>query len=547
VVSPASRAPFHARVRQERIESDPRRARRALLLHDNLQDRDPDMTTSARPEARVGRPFWARDAGELLAELGVSERGLGAREVDERRARYGPNRLERVRAHPGLLILLRQLRSPITLLLLATAILSAFLGEATDAAIILVILLGSTFLGFWQERHAADVIADLAARIHTRARVRRAGAELDVLVDELVPGDIVLLNAGDLVPADCRVLEANDLDVDESSLTGESFPVPKSAAAASAEAPAADRRSALFQGTHVVSGTATALVITTGRATVYGDLAHELERRRPESEFERGVRRFGYLLLEVMAVLVLIVFASNVALDRPVLDVFLFSLALAVGLTPQLLPAIVSVTLAQGARRMAEAGVIVRRLVSIEDFGGMEVLCTDKTGTLTEGQVRLHAALDVSGSPSERTHRFAWLNATLQSGFENPVDAALSAAGGFGADGVSKLDEIPYDFTRRRLSVLLQEPDDTRLLVTKGAVREVLEICTAAEGSGEAPQAAEWRARFTERAGALGEEGFRCLAVAVRKMDGGTTVDRSDERDMTLVGLIALADRPKAG
>jgi Mg2+-importing ATPase len=504
------------------------------------------VSTAARVDAPEV-PFWSRAPDELLAQLGSQPQGLAEQEVPERRREYGPNRLESPRGHPTLRLLARQLRSPITLLLLGTAVLSAFLGEGTDAAIILAILLGSTLLGFWQERQAAGVVEELFALIRTTARVRRSGAERDVPVEELVPGDVLVLNAGDLVPADCRVLEEKDLDVDESALTGESFPVPKDSAVAAAEAPLGQRASALFQGTHVISGTGVALVVATGASTIYSSLARDLERRRPESEFERGVRRFGYLLLEVMAVLVLAVFAANVAMERPVLEVFLFSLALAVGLTPQLLPAIVSVTLAQGARRMARAGVVVRRLVSIEDFGGMEILCTDKTGTLTEGRVRVHAAFDAQGRPSERTRRLAWLNGTLQAGFENPIDAALRAERGLELGGVTKLDEVPYDFSRRRLSVLVRQPDGSALLITKGAVPEVLEVCTGVESAAVEAGSQDWRREVEQQAAALGGDGLRCIAVAVRRLEGATTVHRSDEREMTLVGLLALADPAKAG
>jgi Mg2+-importing ATPase len=492
-------------------------------------------------------PFWSRAPDELLRELGSSAAGLSPEEAEARRIRYGANVLEPPERHPTVRLLGRQLASPISLLLLVTAVLSAFLGETVDASIILAILLGSALLGFWQERRAAGVVEELLALIRTTTCVRRAGRDREVPLAEVVPGDVVVLNAGDLVPADCRLLTAKDLDVDEASLTGESFPAAKEVAPAPSDAALAERSSALFQGTHVVSGTATALAVATGRGTVFGALAHELERRRPESEFERGVRRFGALLLEITGALVLIVFAVNVWLDRPVLEVFLFALALAVGLTPQLLPAIVSVTLAQGARRMARQGVVVRRLVSIEDFGAMQVLCTDKTGTLTEGRVRVTAALDVAGQPSRRVHRLAYLNAALQAGFENPIDAALRAEPPCALDGVVKLDEVPYDFSRRRLSVLLDDLDGRRLLVTKGAVPEVLAVCERAESAEPAAADSDWRAAVRALAAEQSARGIRCLGVAVRALPGARSVDRADEREMTFVGVLALSDPPKPG
>ncbi len=442
------------------------------------------MGVEAVAGPKTAAAFWSRTGADLMLDLASRSAGLSPWEVRARRDRWGPNVAHAPVRHRSLRLLAGQLRSPIAFLLALTALLSAFVGEVVDASIILAILLGAGLLAFWQERRAALVVEELLDLIRTTVRVRRDGNEEEIPLEDVVPGDIVILNAGDLVPADCRLLASRDLAVDESILTGESFPVSKAPPPVRADAALAERSSALFHGTHVISGTATALVVQTGGRTLFGSLAEELDYRRPESEFERGVRRFGYLLLEVTLVLVLVVFAVNVAFARPVLDVLLFSLALAVGLTPQLLPAIVSVTLSQGARHMAKRDVVVRRLVAIEDFGGMQILCTDKTGTLTEGRVRVQAALDVNGDESEGLRRLAWLNATFQAGFDNPVDVALRAEPGQDGSGVRKLDEVPYDFVRRRLSVLLELPDRSRLLVTKGAVAEVLSVCSQPDADG---------------------------------------------------------------
>ncbi|MGE0159239.1 MAG: magnesium-translocating P-type ATPase [Gemmatimonadales bacterium] len=499
---------------------------------------------SARPRASDATAFWSRSATDVLRELDSTPNGLDGAGVTRRRERYGTNAPRMRVRRPWLDPIMTQLRSPIAMLLVVAAVLSAIVGEAVEASVILLILLASGGLGVWQERRAADVVEGLLGMIRTTTRVRRGGAEVEIPVEDVVPGDVVVLGAGDLVPADCRILEARDLDVDESVLTGESYPASKHPDEVEPSAPPSKRSSALFQGTHVVSGTAVALVVATGEATVYGALAGDLERRRPESEFERGVRRFGYLLLEVTAVLVVVVFAINVAFERPVLDVLLFTLALAVGLTPQLLPAIVSVTLSQGAQRMASRGVVARRLVAIENFGGMQVLCTDKTGTLTEGRVRIAAALDVNGQPSGRVLRLARLNASLQSGYRNPLDEALRGEGPEASDsGVSKLDEVPYDFSRRRLSVLLREADGSPVLVTKGAVDEVLGVCTSAEGS--ADPAGNWRAEITRLVRSEGQRGRRCVAVASARMPGAMHATRADEREMTLAGILVAEDPPK--
>jgi len=345
-------------------------------------------------------PFWAGPVDAVLAGLAASGEGLTRTEAEQRLLRVGPNRASDRRSVTPLGLLLNQFRSPLVLLLLFAMALSLFLGETTDGVIVLAIVLGSALLGFWQEYRASDAVARLLAVIQTRTRVLRDGQEVELSQDVLVPGDVIVLAAGAAIPADCRILRSTDLFVDESTLTGESYPAEKNADGVPAETPLAKRSNALFQGSHVVSGTGHAVVVLTGGNTVFGGIAEQLRLRPPATEFERGLRHFGGLLIQITLLLVIAIFGINVYLERPVLDSFLFALALAVGLTPELLPAIVSITLARGAQRMAAAHVIVRRLNSIEDFGSMNVLCSDKTGTLTEGVVKLHAALDADGNPS---------------------------------------------------------------------------------------------------------------------------------------------------
>ncbi len=484
----------------------------------------------------VPLPFWSRDANDLLASLGSSRSGLSETEAGLRLERDGPNLLRPPRIEGAFRLFLRQFGSPIAVLLFIAATLSGLVGEGTDAVIILAILLGSGWLGFWQERTASRAVRELLALIRVTATVRRDQAERDIPTASLVAGDLIALNAGDLVPADCRLLEARDLAVDESALTGESFPASKGVEPVPADSPLGARSSALFLGSHVVAGTGLALVVVTGPRTQYGTLASELARRPPESEFERGVRRFGVFLLQVTILLVLVIFALNVALRRPWLDTFLFTLALAVGLTPQLLPAIVSVTLSYGARRMARRQVVVRRLVAIQDFGGMSVLCTDKTGTLTLGAVQFHAAFDPEGNPSDPVRRLGCLNAALQAGYENPLDRALRGQP-LDLTGIRKLDEIPYDFERRRLSVLVDDHGQTEL-ITKGAVEEVLAVSTLE------PEA---QSVVRHRVADLGGRGLRCMAVARRALPGASEAKRDDEAGLTFQGILVFRDPPKPG
>jgi Mg2+-importing ATPase len=351
--------------------------------------------------------------------------------------------------------------------------------------------------------------------------VLRDGHEVELPHDALVPGDVIVRAAGAAVPADCRILRSTDLFVDESTLTGESYPAEKGAGDLPVDTPLAKRTNALFQGSHVVSGTGRAVVVQTGANTVFGEIAERLRLRSPETEFERGLRHFGGLLIQITLLLVITIFAINVYLHRPVVDSLLFALALAVGLTPELLPAIVSLTLARGALQMAAARVIVRRLNSIEDFGSMNVLCSDKTGTLTEGVVRLHAALDVDGNASDDVLLYARLNATFESGFPNPIDEALRRLPCPDGAGYVKVDEVPYDFIRKRLSVVVQRPTpsaDTcgHTMITKGTLRNVLEACVDAQTRIDPRGArtvtiAEVRAPLQERFEAYSEQGYRVL------------------------------------
>ncbi|MBX3437814.1 MAG: magnesium-translocating P-type ATPase [Planctomycetaceae bacterium] len=490
--------------------------------------------------------FWSSDLDRELAAAKSSRSGLTAADARGRLQQFGPNRLE-----PGrrgrLWLLISQFRSPITLLLIGSAVLSIFLNDTIDAVIILAIVAASSLLGYWQEKSAADALASLLALVSTRATVLRDGKEVECLLEEIVPGDVAVFSAGSVVPGDCRIVESRDLFVNEAALTGETFAVEKAPAVLPADTPLNRRTNCLFYGTHVVCGTARALVIMTGARTQFGGISQRLQLRAPETEFERGVRRFGYFLVEVTLLLVLGIFAINAWMERPILEALLFSLALAVGLTPQLLPAIISVNLSHGAQRMAQEGVIVRRLASIENFGSIDVLCSDKTGTLTEGTIRVEGSFDVNGQESLRVLQLAWVNSSFESGFANPIDEAVRASRSFELSGWEKLDEIPYDFIRKRLSVFVREGQD-QLLITKGALSQVLACCSSVDvGNGRIDPLDDHRDKIEGQFRDLSSAGKRVLGVAYRKLGDSASVGKDDESGMVFAGLLSLADFPKPG
>ncbi len=485
--------------------------------------------------------YWSRDPSELMADLGTGAGGLSAAAAAEQLRRHGPNTVAGERRITAPRLLLRQFESPLVLILVFGALVSMMLRDWVDASIILAIVLGSTLLGFAQEYRASAAVAALRRRLALTVQVVRDGTAQTVAASALVPGDVIRLSAGNLVPADGVVLEARDFLVTEASLTGESFPVEKQRGIVPAGAPLAGRTNCVFLGTSVRSGTATALVVKTGRDTAFGAVAARLHEQAPETEFARGVRQFGYLLVRVMIVMVVFVLVVNFALERPPIESLLFAVALAVGISPELLPAIVSVTLSRGARAMARRGVIVRRLEAIEDLGSMDVLCTDKTGTLTEGVIALDSAVDAEGRASAEVLRLAHLNAAFETGIENPLDVAIVAAGersGLATAGWAKVDEIPYDFIRKRLTIVVAREGEAaaHLIITKGAFATVLDACSVDTALRERLEAYYRR---------KGVEGFRVLAVATKRAAAKAHYGREDEVGMAFAGFLLFLDPPK--
>ncbi|QDM21804.1 magnesium-translocating P-type ATPase [Tardiphaga sp. vice154] len=495
--------------------------------------------------------YWNEDPTALAASLGAGPGGLTSDRAASQLATVGPNSVEDAPRLSALRLMLRQFESPLVLILAFAAAISLVLQQWVDAGIILAIVLGSSLLSFYQEYRASTAVEELKKRLALTARVLRDGAEQVLPVTQIVPGDVILLAAGNLIPADGIILETQDFLVSEASMTGESFPVEKRPGVVAPDAALAERTNTVFLGASVRSGTAKVMVVRTGHRTEFGAIAARLRARQPETDFARGVRQFGYLLIRVMVIIVLFVLTVNLLLDRPVIESLLFAVALAVGLSPELLPAIISVTLSAGARAMSKRGVIVRRLDAIENLGSMTVLCTDKTGTLTEGTIVLSEVLDAAAQPSDELRRLAYVNAALETGIENPLDAAIIAAGasaGLTTAGLTKIDEIPYDFVRRRLTIVVAESADpgNHLIVTKGAFSNVLDSCTAFERDGaEVPLDQVARANLDAVFKAKGEEGFRVLALATRRVAAKSDYDHDDERDMVFRGFLVFLDPPK--
>lgn len=478
---------------------------------------------------------WTATESDVLAAVGSATSGLTTAQAAVRATSAGVHHPQRMSEWQ---LMWRQISNPIVLLLLGATILAIGLGDGTDGLIILAITAASGTLGYLQERGAVRIVEELMASVRVSSDVLRDGSEVEIAVDDVVLGDVLILRAGDVIAADARVLTSDSLLLDESPLTGESFPVEKQPGVLDADTALPARTNMLWCGTHVVSGMGTAAVTAVGADTEFGKVGARLAQAHVPTSFELGLRHFGLMLMRTAGVLVAALFVVNLALHRPVVEALLFSLALAVGLTPQLLPTIVSVTLSYGARRMARRRVIVKRLDAIEDIGAIDVLCTDKTGTLTTGVVRLERAIDPDGKASARVRVLAWVNASLQRGFVNPIDAALCADPPSPSPHVQALEELPYDFDRRMLSVLA-EVDGATVLVTKGAFQSVLAAC-ATDPAVEA--------RLGHRFEELSAAGARVLAVASRTFEHGaapTVLTTADERDLTFEGFLCFVDPPK--
>ena len=469
--------------------------------------------------------------------------------AEERLSQYGPNDPAPVARGAIARELLALFLNPLTIILLLAAGISAILGQRVDAGIIIIIVVLGVSINFAQTYRSQRAIEHLREHVSLTATVLRDQTWQEVKRHEVVPGDLVRLFAGDLVPADGQLLQARDLYIQQAALTGESMPTEKDAGPADIKLEGGpESRHLVFLGTSVVSGTGTVRILATGARTMFGAIAKRLVVRPEETEFERGLRRFGMLIMRAVFFLVFFILATRIALHKDAFESFVFAVALAVGLTPEFLPMITSVTLARGAVRMARDHVVVKHLSAIQNFGSIDIFCSDKTGTLTKGEMTLASSVDALGKPSDRPLSLAYLNSQFETGIRSPLDAAILKTSNQKTENYRKCDEIPFDFNRRRLSIIVERDTPQgleKLLITKGAPEGIIALCESFQGAGEA-RAADADAAENARTvyQSLCSQGFRVLAVASRIVQDRAAFSPADEHSLALAGFLAFADPP---
>ncbi len=506
---------------------------------------------TASPAAPEAPNLAVLPLADVLQLLHSSDIGLSASAAAALLEKVGPNQIDQTKPKSLLAAFFERFSNPLVLILLFAAAVSAFTGDVPSFVIIAVIVLMSVILDVSQEHQAQNAAERLRAQVSLSSKALRDGRPVDIPAMKIVPGDIILLAAGDLVPADSRLIESRDLYVDEALLTGEAYPAEKAVTSAVAESARESTFASnlVYMGSSVVSGTAKALVLATGRKAQLGSIASALQKEPPATAFAVGIQKFGMMIVRATIFLVLFVLLVNLLFHRPPLESFLFALALAVGLTPELLPMIVSVTLSHGAMRMSQKQVIVKRLSAIDDLGSMDVLCSDKTGTLTDAHIKLVREVDLAGQDSSAVMQMAQLNAAFETGLKSPLDEAILAAGKIDLTAWRKIDEVPFDFERRRVSILV-EGGGRRRLVVKGAPEDILTHAARYEQQGSPPRPLDAAAREIAETtfNALGNDGYRVLGVAWRDVEPDRQqANIADETELTFVGFLAFLDPPKAG
>lgn len=502
------------------------------------------------------------DNAQILAKLNSSEQGLSNTNAKKRQILYGKNELGRKPYHSVILEAIAHSTNPLVVILVVAALMSAFTGNMINAGIIITIIIFSVGLDYFQSRRALVAVKKLQQQIAATATVLRDGQWIEILCDQLVPGDIIRLVAGDLVPADALLLKAKDIHVHQSALTGESLPVEKeSIQEDKAPQNLVEARNAVFSGSTIVNGVATAVIVNTGVSTLFGQIAESIKKAPPHTEFEKGTMRFGAFIMKTVFFLVIFVFAVNIYLKRSLIESLLFAIALAVGLTPELLPMITTVTLAAGAVHMARKKVIVKNLSAIQNFGSIDILCSDKTGTLTSGEMVLDQYIDLFGIKNEQVMLLAYLTSLFGTGIPNPFNKAVLKKSSINpldmailkhdhpnVQKYNKIDEIPFDFERRCSSVVVDK-NGIHLLITKGAPESVMKVCNAYDKCGKTLVLNDKiRKQCDSIFSSLSQQGYRVLAVAYRKLKNTqTTYHALDEKEMVFAGFLAFNDPPLSG
>lgn len=485
---------------------------------------------------------------ELLTKLGVTkEHGLPHHEVTLRLKTYGYNQIQSHKRAHIIIEFLRNFLNPLILILLAIVIISFILGDTLNGVIVLMMMTLSVGLNFYQEHKASNAAERLQEKVALVSNVLREGKEQEVRAKDICVGDILVLNAGDLIPADARIIESKDFFVNQSSLTGEAFPVEKSEADPTAKGDdITSLTNILFSGTSVITGTALAVVTATGADTEFGKIATELSTAEQDNNFTLGVKGFSYFILRIVIVFVLFIFAVNALIKHDFLESLTFAIAVAVGLTPEFLPMIMTVTMAKGAVLMAKKGIIVKKLTAIPSFGSMNILCTDKTGTLTEDKITLVEYVDIEGNHSPDVLQLAYINSSMQTGITNPLDQAIINYKKLDIADYKKVDEIPFDFMRRRMSVVVQNKE-SRLLITKGAPESMLPQSSFIKHNGKLKKIdSKMMALYKEQYEKLSREGYRVLALATREITQKKKIyDTDEEHDLVLSGFAAFLDPVK--
>lgn len=492
------------------------------------------------------KEFWSYDLNDILRQLNTGKDGLSSREAEGRIDKYGQNILEERKSSSNIEMFINQFKNPIIIILIFAAVLSIFLKDYSDGIIILIIIMISAFLSYNYESKANNAVKKLLSSVSVKSSVLRDGKFEEIDNAMLTVGDIINVKTGDMIPADCLIIEENSLSMDESSLTGETFPVEKNPQRISADTALSNRKNSLWMGTHVISGSGKAVIVNLAKDSEFGKITASLDEKDSDTDFEKGIRDFGNLILHVTTLLIGLIFVFNIILDKPFLESFMFALALSVGLTPQMLPAIISVNLSQGAKRMSEQGVIVKKLNAIENFGSMTVMCSDKTGTITQGKVKLDAALDCNGKKSDNICKLAAINSYFQEGYANPIDKAILDANTNDFSKYEKLFEIPYSFEFKLLSVMVRTDRDfsgRNIMVTKGALTNVLDVCETYESSDKTGGGIEEvKSRILDLFDKYSSQGYRVLGLAYKFIEDGTDIQKQKAEDMVFAGLLLFID-----